>query len=264
MDSFTFLDKIINESFNREPYVKKSWWATDLNSCLRGVFYRRKGLPPTSVIPPGRMGIMEVGKIVEGWIVDKVKQSGSLIAEQLRVEAPEYEASGKVDLILDEGGRPVLYEIKSTNSFSFKYKIKNKEPQPQHKLQTLFYLWRLRKTGHPELSGVDFSNLEGRIIYVSRDDLNRLIIPISYSEEAIKPIVSQLEILNSSWKKDELPPVPESVIFDEEKGKWAINWVCDFCAYHELCAGRDWRAKAEQEVKERNAALETGVKTINL
>jgi len=264
MDSFTFLDKIINESFNREPYVKKSWWATDLNSCLRGVFYRRKGLPPTSVIPPGRMGIMEVGKIVEGWIVDKVKQSGSLIAEQLRVEAPEYEASGKVDLILDEGGRPILYEIKSTNSFSFKYKIKNKEPQPQHKLQTLFYLWRLRKTGHPELPGVNFSNLEGRIIYVSRDDLNRLIIPVSYSEEAVKPIINQLEILNSSWKKDELPPVPESVIFDEEKGKWAINWVCDFCAYHELCAGRDWRAKAEQEVKERNAALETGVKTINI
>ena len=64
------------------------------------------------------MGIMEVGKIVESWIVDKVKQSGQLIAEQLRVEAPEYEASGKVDLIIDEGGRPILYEIKSTNSFS--------------------------------------------------------------------------------------------------------------------------------------------------
>jgi len=263
MDAFTFLDKIINESFNREPYAKKSWWATDLNSCLRGAFYRRKGLPPTSIIPPGRMGIMEVGKIVETWIVDKVKQSGSLIAEQLRVEAPEYEASGKVDLILDEGGRPILYEIKSTNSFSFKYKMKNKEPQPQHKLQTLFYLWRLRNYGHQDLQGVDLSNLEGRLIYVSRDDLNRLIIPLTYSEEAIKPIVSQLEILNSSWKKDELPPVPDSIIFDEEKEKWMINWVCDFCAYHELCAGRDWRAKAEQEVKERNGALETYEKNLS-
>ncbi len=234
-----------------------------MNSCLRGAFYRRKGLPPTSVISPDRMGIMEVGKIVETWIVDKVKQSGSLIAEQLRVEAPEYEASGKVDLILDEGGRPILYEIKSTNSFSFKYKIKNKEPQPQHKLQALFYLWRLRKTGHSELPGIDFSNLEGRIIYVSRDDLNRLIIPVTYSEETIKPVVEQLEILNSSWKKDELPPVPEAIIFDEEKGKWTINWVCDFCAYHELCAGRDWRAKAEQEVKERNASLQTYEKNLS-
>ena len=251
----TFLDKIINDSFNREPYAKKSWWATDLNSCLRGAFYRRKGLPPTSMISPDRLGIMEVGKIVEGWIVDKVKQSGNFIAEQLRVEAPEYEASGKIDLILNENGRPILYEIKSTNSFSFKYKIKNKEPQPQHKLQTLFYLWRLRNHGHQEISHIDLSNLEGRIIYVSRDDLNRLIIPVDYSENAIKPIVEQLEILNVSWKKDELPPVPEPVIYDEERGKWGINWVCDFCSYHELCAGRDWRAKAEIEVKERNGAL---------
>lgn len=263
MDSFTFLDKIINESFNREPYVKKSWWATDLNSCLRGVFYRRKGLPPTSVITPDRMGIMEVGKIVEEWIVNKVKQSGNLVAEQLRVEAPEYEASGKVDLIVDEGGRPILYEIKSTNSYSFKYKIKNKEPQPQHKLQTLFYLWRLRNHGHQEISHIDLSNLEGRIIYVSRDDLSRLIIPINYSESAIKPVIEQLEILNTSWKNDELPPAPDPVIYDEERGKWGINWVCDFCAYHELCAGRDWHAKAEQEAKERNAALENGIKTIN-
>lgn len=255
MDSFTFLDKIINESFNREPYVKKSWWATDLNSCLRGAFYRRKGLPPTSVIPPGRMGIMEVGKIVEEWIVNKVKQSGKLIAEQLRIEAPEYEASGKVDLILDEGGKPVLYEIKSTNSFSFRYKSKNKQPQLQHKFQTLFYLWRLRNHGHQDHPEINFSNLEGRLIYVSRDDLNRLIIPVEYSESAIKPIISQLEILNGSWKNDELPPIPEAVVFDEERGKWAINLVCDFCAYHELCAGRDWRARAEQEIKERNGAL---------
>ena len=259
-----FLDKIINESFIREPYAKKSWWATDLNSCLRGVFYRRKGLPPTSVISPDRMGIMEVGKIVEGWIVDKVKQSGKLVAEQLRVEAPEYEASGKVDLILDEGGRPILYEIKSTNSFSFKYKVKNKEPQPQHKLQTLFYLWRLRSHGHPEISHIDLSNLEGRIIYVSRDDLSRLIIPVDYSENAVKPIISQLEILNSSWKKDELPPVPESVVYDGERGKWTINWVCDFCSYHELCAGRDWRILAEREVKERNGVMDNSEKVIKI
>jgi len=258
-----FLDKIINESFIREPYVKKSWWATDLNSCLRGVFYRRKGLPPTSVISPDRMGIMEVGKIVEEWIVNKVKQSGNLVAEQLRVEAPEYEASGKVDLIIDEGGRPVLYEIKSTNSYSFKYKIKSKEAQPQHKLQTLFYLWRLRNHGHQEISHIDLSNLEGRIIYVSRDDLNRLIIPVDYSETAIKQVVEQLEILNASWKKDELPPMPEPVIYDGERGKWGINWVCDFCAYHELCAGRDWRQKAEIEVKERNGALETYEKNLS-
>ncbi|MBI4919996.1 PD-(D/E)XK nuclease family protein [Candidatus Azambacteria bacterium] len=256
MDSLTFLDKIINESFIREPYAKKSWWATDLNSCLRGAFYRRKGLPPTSVIPPDRMGIMEVGKIVETWIVDKVKNSGKLVAEQLRIEAPEYEASGKVDLIIDEGGHPVLYEIKSTNSFSFKYKLKTKAPQPQHKLQMLFYVWRLRNHGHADLPEVDFSNLEGRLIYVSRDDLGRLIIPVNYSEEAVKPIVDQLEILNSSWSKDELPPLPDPVVFDEDKGKWTVNFVCDFCSHHELCAGRDWRARAEQQVKELNAALE--------
>ncbi|HAJ44384.1 MAG: hypothetical protein UV53_C0002G0024 [Candidatus Azambacteria bacterium GW2011_GWE1_42_9] len=256
MDSFTFLDKIINESFVREPYAKKSWWATDLNSCLRGAFYRRKGLPPTSIIPPGRMGIMEVGKIVEEWIVNKVKQSGHLIAEQLRIEAPEYEASGKVDLILYEGGKPILYEIKSTNSFSFKYKMKNKQPQPQHKLQALFYLWRLRNYGHQDCPEINFSNLQGRLIYVSRDDLNRLIIPVDYSESAIKPVIDQLEILNNSWKMDELPPVSDPVVFDKERGKWTVNFVCDFCAYHELCAGRDWRAKAEQEVKERNATLE--------
>lgn len=255
MDGMTFLDKIINESFNREPYAKRSWWATDLNSCLRGAFYRRKGLPPISVISPDRMGIMEVGKIVEEWIVDKVKQSGKLIAEQLRVEAPEYEASGKVDLLIDEGGRPMLYEIKSTNSYSFKYKVKSKEPQPQHKLQTLFYLWRLRKTGHPELPEVNFSNIEGRIIYVSRDDLNRLIIPVNYSDTEIRPMIEQLQVLNNSWKNDELPPVPEPVVYDEDRGKWGINWVCDFCAYHELCAGRNWRQKAEQEVKERNGTL---------
>ena len=201
------------------------------------------------------MGIMEVGKIVEEWIVNKVKQSGKLVAEQLRVEAPEYEASGKVDLIINEGGRPILYEIKSTNSFSFKYKVKSKEPQPQHKLQLLFYLWRLRKTGHQEFPEVNFSNIEGRIIYVSRDDLSRLIIPVDYTEEAVKLIIGQLEILNSSWKNDELPPIPEPVIYDGERGKWGINWVCDFCAYHELCAGRDWRQKAEQEVKERNGTL---------
>ncbi|MDP2638892.1 MAG: Dna2/Cas4 domain-containing protein [Candidatus Azambacteria bacterium] len=255
MDSFTFLDKIINESFIREPYIKKSWWATDLYSCLRGAFYRRKGLPPTSIIPPDRMGIMEVGKIVEEWIVNKVKESGNLIAEQLRIEAPEYEASGKVDLILDEGGRPILYEIKSTNSFSFRYKLKNKVPQLQHKFQILFYLWRLRNYGHQDLPDLNLSSLEGRLIYVSRDDLNRLIIPVDYSENAVKPLIEQLEILNISWKNDELPPIPQPVIFNEERGKWMVNWVCSFCAYHELCAGRDWRARAEQEIKERNAAL---------
>ncbi len=102
---------------------------------------------------------------------------------------------------------------------------------------------------------IDFSNIEGRLIYVSRDDLNRLIIPLNYSEEAIKPIIEQLEILNSSWKKDELPPIPAPVLYDAERGKWGINWTCEFCAYHEICAGRDWKILAEQEIKEKNATL---------
>lgn len=264
MKDFEFLlEKIISDSFyNREPYQKKSWWATDLNSCLRGAFYRRKGLLPTKLIPLERMGIMEVGKIVEGWIVDKVKQTGNLLFEQLRVESKDYETSGKVDLLIDEGGRPVVYEIKSINSYSFKFKKKSRQPQPQHRLQALFYVWQLRERGHPDLPQVDFSDTQGRIIYVSRDDVSRVIIPVEYSPKIVEEIKEQLRVLNWAWKNDQLPPVPEPVIWDEERSAWTVNWVCDYCAYHELCAGRDWRDKAVQEVKERNAVLsnrESGV-----
>ena len=88
----------------REPKVATGWYASSLGYCLRRQFFERAGVPSTRDDMPART--LWLGEVIEYAIINRIRQSGLLIAEQVHVVSEEYEASGYLDFIF--GGTPLI------------------------------------------------------------------------------------------------------------------------------------------------------------
>lgn len=211
------IQRLINEAVRRDSeFQPTSWNISKLGSCLRGVYFERLGVKPTKEFDDRTFRVFSVGKILENWVVDLVAGSGKVKVEtQGRVENKEYDVSGYWDLLIEIEGRKILYEIKSKHSRAFWHMDRNGEgANYQHKLQLWTYLW---------LTGIE----EGRILYISKDDLAILEYPVRRSNKKLeKEVMRELTLLNEAWKKKDptLLPLPESK-----------SWQARYCRWHSYC-----------------------------
>jgi len=108
----------------------------------------------------------------------------------------------------------LIYEIKSKHSRAFWYMDKKGEGASEHNLMQLWsYLWVL-----------DIP--EGRLLYVSKDDLSVLeYIVLRDDPELEKKVIEELKILNEAWEQ-KLPPEP---IRDRK------HWHYKYCRFHKQC-----------------------------
>ncbi len=200
----------------REPRNQTTWHASALGSCMCGQYLQRLGVEPDQEIDDRTLRVFQMGNHIEDWVMGLIKkQEGVEIETQGRVFDEKLNLSGYYDLKLKhlETGKEIINEIKSKNSRSFWYMDKKGQgAQLSHQMQLWAYLYALQ---------ID----EGRIIYVSKDDLPILEYPIFRNNEKLeKLVIDQLNILNEAWGK-KIPPLPAP----------KDSWMTNYCNYHKKC-----------------------------
>lgn len=240
------LQHIINAHLReeqKERRERRGWYVTDLGQCPKGIYLQRlEGAPEYD---DRRLRLFSVGSIFQEWLVDKVKRAGYEVVTEERTEAPQFHLSGRADLLIRGEDKTLLYEIKTMHSRGFWYREKGgRLALPHHELQVTAYLWLLKEK---------YPGIEGRLCYVSKDDLAVMTVEVPYREKLVEEIKEQLHVLNEAWESQEPPSAALEVVFDEGQGKWAVNWQGRYCALHERCTGDpDWLAKAEKKVRGLN------------
>ncbi len=209
-------NQIRKENDSREKKEQLGWYVSSLGSCLCGTYLSRLGLKPDEEFDDRTLRVLRVGNQTENWIIDLIKQQeGYRALTQTSLMNSELNLRGRYDLYLQhiETGKELIYEIKSKHSKSFWYMEKKGEgAAEQHKMQLWTYLY---------LAKIE----EGRIVYVSKDDLSILEYPIFLKDEKLKEIVlDQIGILNEAWKK-KLPPLPAP----------QNSWQAKYCNFHKQC-----------------------------
>lgn len=232
------LQQLINQSLRkandeRATKTKQSWWPTDLGKCLSGAYYRRQGLAPDSTPDDRSLRVFKCGNLFEQFVIDQLKETGQLFETQVRLEIPEYDLTGYADLLLGE----IVYEIKSVHSRKFWWMQTGNDGPDVHYLCQLY------------AGMMALGKQEGRLIYLSKDDLSIAEYTLLISNEKIRDLVlHDLEILNRAWR-DEVPPPPVETIVDGR-----LNWMAVYCDYHSHCLNdKDWQAKAQQQLKDIKA-----------
>ena len=180
---------------------------------------------------------------------DFVKERTLLMADFLEENYPE-------------GLPELLYEIKSINSMAFWAKKDYlRQAYPQHELQCYGYL--------------KANNLpEGRILYLSKDDLMMAELPIYLKDpEMTKRFNEDREMMSNCILNREEPPKPENIIFDPRKklrfqwkkekhileGCYDYNWQVKRSQYFTLMTGfkeeSRWKAEHTKELSKKNVEL---------
>jgi len=210
-DKFSFQtlvnDAIEKEQNERDDYEQTSWHPSALGSCLTAAYLKRvEGLEEE--FDTRTLRVFKVGKQHEDWVEELLEQSGVDFDREVSVEIPEWNVSGRVDIVVN--GMPI--ELKSKHSRAFWHmNKKNKGANDHHKMQLWTYLKSLDKP-------------EGRIVYISKDDLSILEYPIFLEDDELAASVeSEFNLLNRALEEG-LPPKPI-----EDKDKWQYK----YCNLHE-------------------------------
>ena len=186
-----------------------------------------------------------------------------LIAEKLVAQLVEKYPDGLSDLV---------YEIKSVNSQLFwSKKDYLLEAYPHHVMQL-----------HTEMKASKLP--EGRLLYVSKDDLTILEFPLMYDNpEREKLWQDDVEKMSHYILNDITPPKPDEIVFDKRKsisfqhkklkykvkGCYTYNWEIERSMYFPTITEgkfesvKDWMNSLKPALKEKNDALKEEYKVAN-
>ena len=143
---------------------------------------------------------------LEDWVKDKLEKSGIKFLDQTRIEIPKLNVTGYSDFVVEIDGKKMVVELKSKHSRAFWYMTKSGTASYHQKMQLWTYLYALNIE-------------EGRLVYISKDDLaiQEYIIKLN-DEDLKKSVLEEFGILNRAWK-EELPPEPT-----KDKKDWRYKY----------------------------------------
>lgn len=159
---------------------------------------------------------------------------------------------------------PLVYEVKSLHSNSFWGKVKSRtimDAYPHHKLQLFAGM---------KAKGVR----EGRLLYISRDDLTMQEFPIFADDPVLNELYKKDVEQMSYYIQNQIePPKPENIVFDPNKkftyvrnkekivvtGCYVPNWEVQRSLYIEELTGYksadEFKREMEKECRVKNASL---------
>ena len=214
------IQELINKTLRdkndqKEKKDQTTWHISQLGNCLRGQYFSRLGVEPDKKIDDRVLRVFDIGNRTEEWIVDLIKQQKEVkIETQVRVFDKKLNISGYIDLVLEQNGKKIVYEIKSKHSKSFWY-MREQGAQLTHKYQIIMYC---------DLLGVK----TGQLVYVSKDDLSIMEFGFQMDSEAVenirKQVLERIALLNEAWKKKDpsILPLPDK-----------SDWQSKYCDFHE-------------------------------
>ena len=283
-------------SYKARSHIRSS----ELGLAFRDRWYRMRGIPASDPPDARTLRKFEAGHLFE-WLVGQVLQKAGLVAKHndfISVKLPGCaEVKGAYDYLVEPpknwgearenvrsmnyprnlerisfklvdylqeklpiiygaddeqaiGMKRMIYEIKSVNSMVFWSRVEIlKKGYPHHRLQLFSYL---------EGKGI----LEGRLFYISKDDLTTIEAQVLLEDEETKEAFRKdVELMTEYTKSDNLPPKENDLEFDEKKGKWKLNWKLEWSNYLTMITGMDkdsWKSQAGKEMRRLNSQIKDG------
>ena len=296
----------------REVIPRDYCWASELGKNHYERWLKMNGKKPDFDFPERVLRKFEAGNFFERIIGFVLMSAGILIydnkpmeipadADHLRISVrPDFVAGGKVDMrkveediatnplfklmptlgkIAEqiaiqcsknhpEGLKKLVFEIKSINSLVFWAKKDYlKDAYPHHSLQCLA---EMKATGLNE----------GRILYISKDDLTTAEFPIFINDEKLnKMYEDDVRAITKCIREKVAPPKPDYVVFDKDKKlrfqfktikyviegcyvpNWEIGWsnyitqITGFTGKTQEEVAKKWEESLKAEMKEKNDKL---------
>ncbi len=215
------IQDIIDAAVVKEDRKVTSWQASKIGMCLAGVYLERMGVPRLEPLDSRVKRVFQCGNLFEEYVVTQIQKAEiAKVETQLRIEDPTLDVTGYADLKLEYlDGSVEIGEVKSQNSRAFWYMIGGKGRPGEgayehHKMQILLYMHILKIPN-------------GRLIYVSKDDLCIQEYPITIEDPALQKALDNIAILNNAWKTGIMPaPAPEK------------SFQAKYCGWHGYCTGK--------------------------
>lgn len=224
------IQELIDQSIRDErdekgEHLQRHWYISRLGSCPTGQYLERLGSEPDEPFDARTLRVFHCGRVFEDWIVGLLqKQTNASLETQVPVEDNTLDVSGYADIKLTENGTAMVYEVKSKHSRAFWYMVEDHKLRDgsikkaeganrQHEIQLWMYLKLL-----------DIA--EGRLVYVSKDDLTIAEYPV-FRDDAVleKEVMDTLTMLNKAWvEKTPPPPITDPA-----------DWRYKYCSYHNQC-----------------------------
>lgn len=280
-------------------------YASEIGKSFFDRYHKMIGTPETEMIDDRVLRKFTAGEVFEELIGDYLSMIGLIKSSQEHIEIPENEKhlriTGRIDYIAGmsdwkaarekigngtteeysditkeillklierleqkypNGISDTLFEIKTINSMVFWAKKHYlTEAYPWHVMQIYTYL---------KQKGMS----EGRIVYVSKDDLTIKELTITYPNAELEAVWQKdVETMSDYLRKGVEPPKPPSVIFDKRgsypfqkngvkhkcEGLWKENWEVKFSSYFRMITGFEsedkWLYSLRSEISERNKEL---------
>ncbi len=249
---------------------------TTAGGCLRASYFRLSGDYARLPNEPRTEYIFAQGKIIEQWLIDRWKEMGIWVDNNIKFINEEYNISGELDVLLREPTDGKLYgvEVKTFYGYNAEKEILGNKstkgaPKLSQLLQTLIYLYNFRD----RLSSF-------RMVYFARDSVKRRTFKIELHEEdglfypkvdgevmrefTINSVFARYKELQNYIDKKEVPPRDYELQYPDEKieKRWAQgriaktkyeawkkgklkkyeyigDWMCNYCAFKNICYGDD-------------------------
>lgn len=255
-------------------------WASELGGSMADRYLKLKGVKPST--PPDSRALrkFEAGNLME-WVVELVlRRSGILQESQEHVEFQykgllpvtgrlDFLAGGTIDFekaeaelealhlpeffgrasfnILEylkttypNGLKPLVLETKSVSSMMYDRYEKYQRANDNHELQAFHYL-----------KGKDMD--EAHIIYLCKDDLRLLEIPVFNPSELEEKYKTDIETLSNYYYNDQMPPLEKPIIWDEQSTKFSANWKMKYSNYLSYLYGMEHQSVYEERYEKQIA-----------
>lgn len=143
----------------------------------------------------------------------------------------------------------IVLEIKSIVEMGFKYRKSDGVPMDSHRKQAMFYLWKLRET---------YPDMKARVLYVDTSYQNLLEFDVELDQLLLGDMKRFWKSINEAVASKNPPPEAPSIVKDTKTGKWKVNFMAEWCRYHDKCTGDpEWKIKAIKKVAELNEELKS-------
>lgn len=212
-------NSLIDEFLEREakPRQLHRFWPSEAGLCLRRTWYSFKEPRQADA---GALRVFHAGNILHGFVVDVFKSEKTKGVKLLATEQPfqlkrgHLTVSGRVDdvVVLEEGHRKVVVEVKSTSSLEY-----TREPNDSHVLQLQLYL---------NATGI----ADGAILYLEKNTLQSKVFPIKYDGNLAELAFARFQAVDEALTANKMP-APEA----KAKEKEEMKWQCKFCPWKAEC-----------------------------
>lgn len=202
-----------------------------VGECKRAMFYKILGMKPSNPSTVTGMGICDAGIMYESYHINKYKEAGMHVEEQIPIEysIPNTEnkiiISGKGDEVISHQGKLKLIEMKSVSAYkapSILGNAKNTPMPASHNLmQAMLYKYYLSKTEEGKSKGIDEVYLQ----YINRSDGTTFFYKVDLNDQGYALITA----LDSTGKE----------VYNIDLGKVAsYDDLYSSPGYHSLDEGR--------------------------